>query len=57
MEKDFAQITEELLRIIARDDELTEQFAKSLGISVEEFGDYLDRVEFPVVGEKDRHTV
>lgn len=57
MEKDFAEITENLLKLIARDDGLQEQIAKGLDMELDEFQDYLDRVEFPVVGEKNKHEV
>jgi hypothetical protein len=49
---DYQQITEALLRTIARDEKLIDQFAKAVGIEREEFEDYLDNVEFPVIGRK-----
>lgn len=57
MEQNFAEITEGILRIIGKDEGLQEQFAKGLGIEVEQLQDYLDRVEFPVVGEKNKHDL
>ena len=56
-DKEFAEITEALLKTIARNDELTEQLASALGLELDEFEDYLDRVEFPEVGEKNKHDV
>ncbi|HOS16048.1 MAG TPA: hypothetical protein PKX15_03390 [Bacteroidales bacterium] len=56
-DKEFAEITEALLKTIARNDELTEQLASALGLELDEFEDYLDRVEFPVVGAKNKHDV
>jgi hypothetical protein len=53
----FAEITENLLKLIACDDSLQEQIAKALDIELDEFQDYLDRVEFPVVGEKNKHEL
>ena len=54
----FGEVTERLLKLIARsDDEFQCQIASGIGISLEELRDYLDRVEFPVVGEKNKHEV
>ncbi len=49
---DYQQITEALLRTIAHDKKLIDQFAKAIGIEREEFEDYIDNVEFPVIGRK-----
>jgi len=51
-EMDFGEITEALLKVIARDDSLQEQFATAIGVNLDTFQDYLDRVQFPVVGSK-----
>lgn len=57
-QKDFAAITEDLLRTIARsDEEFQQQLANGIGVDLEEFQDYLDRVEFPAVGEKNKHDL
>jgi hypothetical protein len=49
------EITEGILKIIARgDDDFQEQFAKSLGIELEEFQDYLDNVIVPEMTRKNR---
>lgn len=56
-DKEFGEITEALLRTIARNDELTEQLASALGLELDEFADYLDRVKFLVVGSKNKHDV
>lgn len=56
-ERDFAWITEELLNIIGRNDKFQERLAYSIGISLEEFQDYIDTVDFPVIGKKDKHTL
>jgi len=54
----FGEITEQLLKTIARsDEEFQQQLANGIGIELDEFQDYLDRVEFPVVGEKNKHEV
>ena len=47
------QIIDGILRIIGRDTELTEQFANGLGIDVDTLNDFIDTVEFPVIGRKD----
>lgn len=52
METNYAEITENLLRIIAKDNALMEQFANGLEIDLETFEDYIDNVEFPIVGRK-----
>lgn len=57
MPPDYNTITEGILRLIGRDEGLLEQFAKGLGITTDELGEYIDTVEFPVIGKKDKHTV
>ena len=42
------EITEGILKIIGRDDELLEQFANGLGITVDQLADYIDHVKFPM---------
>jgi hypothetical protein len=43
------EIIEGILRIIARDDVLTEQFAGSIGMSTEEFSEWIDKVQVPEI--------
>ena len=58
MPMSFGEITEQLLTTIARsDEEFQQQIANGIGIELDELQDYLDRVEFPVVGEKNKHEV
>ena len=49
---DFGEITENLLKTIARNEELSSILATTLGLSDDEFGLYIDTVEFPVIGRK-----
>jgi len=42
---DNAIILEDLLQTIATDDEMVEQFAKALGVSQEQFENFLDNVD------------
>jgi hypothetical protein len=48
------QINEHILRIIARDDELTEQFRKAIGESRRNFNGFLDYVEIPELRRRHR---
>lgn len=57
VEPDFGDITERIIRTIARDEGLAGQFSVALGIDEDVLNDYLDRVEFPVVGAKDKTSV
>jgi hypothetical protein len=41
------EIVEGILRIIAGDDVLTEQFAASVGMSTEEFSEWINKVQIP----------
>lgn len=54
---DFGEITERIITTIARDQGLIGQFAVALDIDEDVLNDYLDRVQFPVVGSKDKHAV
>jgi hypothetical protein len=57
-EPNYAEITEALLKTIARsDEEFQGQIAAGVGVDLETFQDYLDNVEFPVVGRKAKHSV
>lgn len=56
-EMDFGEITERIITAIASDRGLIGQFAVALDIEEDVLNDYLDRVQFPVVGAKDRHAV
>ena len=45
-DKDMVDITEALLKVIARsDEEFQEQLATGIGISLETFSEYLDNVD------------
>jgi hypothetical protein len=51
-------ITEKLLRLIGRaDDEFQEQIADGIGCSLEELLDYIDYVEFPMIGRKNKQSL
>ena len=52
------EITEGLLRLIGRaDDEFQEQIADGIGCSFDELLDYIDYVEFPVIGRKNKQDI
>ena len=55
--KDYGQILESLLKAIARgDEEFQKTCADCAGVDLEEFQDFLDNAEFPVIGTRDRHA-
>jgi hypothetical protein len=51
------EIIDKILKIIGRDDELMTQFSTAIGIDEEDLGDFIDNVEFPIIGRKNRHSV